>query len=119
MAYRPPDSVIEYRLTRAFPAARLRVLARESDLVKRRRKLDAAALFWALTLGFAADEDRSLASPASYHSFTSYRRSSSSSSAFVNCARWMSCPVVARSFMTPAYNSNSSGSGSAVSTHST
>lgn len=60
MIYRPPDSVIEHRLTRAFPAEWLRTLARETGLVERRRKLDAAALFWALTLGFAIGEDRSI-----------------------------------------------------------
>lgn len=59
MVYRPPSSVIENRLTRAFPAERLRELARKTGLVERRRKLDAAALFWALTLGFAVD-DRSI-----------------------------------------------------------
>ena len=60
MVYRPPDSVIEHRLTRAFPEKRLRELARKTELVERRRKLDAAALFWALTLGFAVEEGRSL-----------------------------------------------------------
>jgi hypothetical protein len=60
MAYRPPDSVIEHRLTRVFPKERLRELARETDLIERRRKLDAAALFWALTLGFTMGEDRSI-----------------------------------------------------------
>lgn len=60
MVYRPPDSVIEHRLTRIFPKERLRELARETGLVERRRKLDAAALFWALTLGFAGGEDRSI-----------------------------------------------------------
>ncbi|ELY99942.1 IS4 family transposase [Natrialba aegyptia] len=60
MVYRPPDSVIEHRLTRAFPAERLRALARATGLVERRRKLDAAALFWALTLGFAVGGDRSI-----------------------------------------------------------
>ena len=60
MAYHPPASVIERRLTRTFPAERLRQLARKTSLVERRRKLDAAALFWALTLGFAVGEDRSL-----------------------------------------------------------
>lgn len=60
MAYRPPVSVIEHRLTRVFPEERLRELARETGLVERQRKLDAAALFWALTLGFAVGEDRSL-----------------------------------------------------------
>jgi IS4 transposase len=60
MGYRPPDSVIEHRLTRMFPAERLRELARKTGLVERRRKLDAVALFWSLTLGFAVGEDRSL-----------------------------------------------------------
>jgi hypothetical protein len=60
MVYRPPDSVIEQRLTGVFPAERLRELAHTTGLVERRRKLDAAALFWALTLGFAVGEDRSL-----------------------------------------------------------
>ena len=60
MAYRPPDSVIEHRLTRRFPAERLRGLARKTGLIERQRKLDAAALFWALTLGFAMDEGRSI-----------------------------------------------------------
>ena len=57
--YRPPEPIIEFRLSRAFPAKRLCQLARTSGLVERRRKLDAAALFWALTLGFAVD-DRSI-----------------------------------------------------------
>ena len=57
--YRPPESIIEFRLSRAFPAERLRQLARTLRLVERRRKLDAAALFWALTLGVAVD-DRSI-----------------------------------------------------------
>ena len=57
--YRPPEPIIEFRLSRAFPAERLCQLARTSGLVERRRKLDAAALFWALTLGFAVD-DRSI-----------------------------------------------------------
>jgi IS4 transposase len=60
MVYRPPNSVIEHRLTRVFPEKRLRELARETGLVERQRKLDAAALFWALTLGFAVGEDRSI-----------------------------------------------------------
>ena len=57
--YRPPESIIEFRLSRAFPAERSRQLARTSGLVERRRKLDAVALFWALTLGFAVN-DRSI-----------------------------------------------------------
>ena len=60
MVYRPPNSIIEHRLTRAFPEERLRALARRTGLVERRRKLDAAALFWGLTLGFAVDSDRSI-----------------------------------------------------------
>ena len=35
-------------------------MARSTGLVERQRKLDAAALFWALTLGFAVGEDRSI-----------------------------------------------------------
>ena len=60
MVYRPPAGVIERRLVQAFPEKRLRELARTTGLVERRRKLDAAALFWALTLGFAVGEDRSI-----------------------------------------------------------
>lgn len=60
MVYYPPASVIEHRLTRAFPAERLRELARKTGLVERRRKLDAAALFWSFALGFTVGEDRSL-----------------------------------------------------------
>ena len=60
MAYRPGNSVIEYRLARTFPAERLRELARDTGLVERRRKLDAAALFWSLTFGFTVGENRSL-----------------------------------------------------------
>lgn len=58
--YRPPNPVIEHRLTRAFPGEELRGLARKTGLVKRRRKLNAVALFWALILGFAIGEDRSI-----------------------------------------------------------
>ena len=58
--YLPPDSVIEDRLIRTFPEEELRGLARATDLVQRKGgKLDAAALFFALALGFAVDEDRS------------------------------------------------------------
>ena len=60
MTYRPSDPIIEHRLARAFPAGRLCQLARSTGLVERQRKLDAAALFWALTLGFAVGEDRSI-----------------------------------------------------------
>jgi hypothetical protein len=48
MVYRPPDSVIEQRLTRIFPAERLRALARVTGLVDRRRQLDTAALSFRL-----------------------------------------------------------------------
>lgn len=60
MVYRLPDSIIERRLTRVFPAERLHKLARTTELIERQRKFDAPALFWALTLGFAVGEDRSL-----------------------------------------------------------
>ena len=52
--------MIEYRLARTFPAGRLRELARDTGLIERRRKLDAAALSWSLTLGFTVGENRSL-----------------------------------------------------------
>ena len=59
--YLPPDSVIEDRLVRTFPEDELRELARATNLVQREGgKLDAAALFFALALGFAVGEDRSL-----------------------------------------------------------
>ena len=59
--YLPPDSVIEDRLIRTFPEDELREPARATDLVQREGgKLDAAALFFALALGFAVGEDRSL-----------------------------------------------------------
>ena len=59
--YLPPDSVIEDRLIRTFPEEELRELARATDLVQREGgKLDAAALFFVLALGFAVGEDRSL-----------------------------------------------------------
>jgi hypothetical protein len=60
MTYRPPDTVIEHRLRRAFPEERLRTLARQTGFVERQRKRDTAALFWALILGFATDADRSI-----------------------------------------------------------
>ena len=59
--YRPSESVIEHRLARAFPAKRLYELARKTELVERRRKLDAAALFWALALGFAMSDELKMA----------------------------------------------------------
>jgi hypothetical protein len=76
MAYRPSDSVIEYRLARTFPAERLRELARDTGLVKRRRKLDAAALFWSLALGFTVGENRSLSSPPELSSVRRWRTES-------------------------------------------
>jgi IS4 transposase len=57
----PPDSVIEERLVKTFPNTRLREVARAVGLVQRDGgKLEADALFWALTLGFVAGHYRTL-----------------------------------------------------------
>jgi IS4 transposase len=57
----PPDSVIEERLTNAFPNTRLRELARATGLVQRDGgKLEADALFWALAIGFLSSNYRTL-----------------------------------------------------------
>jgi len=60
MAYTPPESVIVYRLQRTFPEDRLRDRATEFALTDRERKFDVVAFFWALVLGFAADDDRTV-----------------------------------------------------------
>ena len=64
--YRPSESIIEHRLARTFPAKRLYELARRTELVERRRKLDAAALFWGLTLGFAMSDELKIALAESF-----------------------------------------------------
>lgn len=60
MPYTPPDSVIIRRLQRSFPAEHLRDRADHHELTKRERDFDVVAFFWALTLGFAADDDRTI-----------------------------------------------------------
>ncbi|UHQ98313.1 IS4 family transposase (plasmid) [Natrinema zhouii] len=55
-----PDSVIVNRIQRAFPSDELRERARATNLIQRERKLDVVALFYTLSLGFAAGSDRSI-----------------------------------------------------------
>jgi putative transposase len=52
--------VIVEGIQRAFPSDELRNWARETDLVERERKFDIVALFYTLTLSFAAGSNRSL-----------------------------------------------------------
>jgi IS4 transposase len=57
----PPDTVIEQRLTKAFPNTRLRELARATGLVQREGgKLEADALFWTLAIGFLSGNFRTI-----------------------------------------------------------
>jgi IS4 transposase len=60
VTYSPPDSVIVDRIQRAFPSDELRERARATNLVERERKFNIVALFYTLSLGFAAGSDRSL-----------------------------------------------------------
>ena len=60
MAYSPPDSVIVSRIQTAFSPDELRERARATSLVERERKFDVVALFYTLSLGFAAGSDRFL-----------------------------------------------------------
>jgi len=60
MPYTPPDSVVVERIQRAFPTDELRERARATNLVERQRKFDVVALFYTLSLGFAAGSDRSI-----------------------------------------------------------
>ncbi|MFC6752565.1 IS4 family transposase [Halorubrum tibetense] len=60
VSYQPPDSVIVDRIKRAFPSDELRERARATNLVQRERKFDTVALFYTLSLGFAAGSDRSI-----------------------------------------------------------
>jgi len=48
-------------LTSLIPTRQLNFLAQLSGLVRRRRKVDAMALFWTVVLGFSAGRERSLA----------------------------------------------------------
>jgi len=58
VTYTPPDSVVVERIKRAFPPDELRDRGRA--LVERERKFDFVALFYTLSLGFAAGSDRSI-----------------------------------------------------------
>ena len=60
VSYKPPDSVIVNRIKRAFPSDELRERARATNLIQRERKFDTVALFYTLSLGFAAGSDRSI-----------------------------------------------------------
>jgi putative transposase len=52
---------IRETLHKLFPTSRLRELARSSAAVQRRRKVDPAALFWTVVLGFGIGRERTLA----------------------------------------------------------
>ncbi|MGH9896815.1 MAG: hypothetical protein ACREA0_33410, partial [bacterium] len=52
---------IRQELTSLIPARQLNRLARESGLVRRRRKVDPRELFWTVVLGFGAGGERTLA----------------------------------------------------------
>ncbi len=58
--YKPPDSVVVNRIQRAFPSDELRERARATNLIQREQKLDIVALFYTLSLGFAAGSDQSI-----------------------------------------------------------
>ena len=55
------DSQIRRSLTTLIAPRRVRALARELGVVRRRRKVDVVALVYALVLGYAASAQRSLA----------------------------------------------------------
>jgi len=48
-------------LRKAFPSRRLRAMARETGTVVRQRKVDPAALFWTVVLGFGSGRERPIA----------------------------------------------------------
>lgn len=52
---------IRQELSRLIPTRQLNVLARQSGLVRRRRKVDPMELFWTVVLGFGAGRARTLA----------------------------------------------------------
>ncbi len=60
VTYKPPDSVVVDRIQRTFPSDELRERARATGLIQRERKFDFVALFYTLSLGFAAGSDRSI-----------------------------------------------------------
>ena len=61
MSPRPP-STLEDSLREMFPEEWLRQTAKETDLIKRERKIDPVIIFWVLTLGFGVRLQRTLAS---------------------------------------------------------
>lgn len=66
-------------LSRLFPAALLRRLARDSGMVRRRRRVDPVKLFWVLVLTLGSNGKRSLAElRRSYERVTGVRLSASS-----------------------------------------
>ena len=54
---------IRQALTSVLPPARLEQMARESGMLRRRRKVDPMAMLWTLTLGFGTGGARTLAGP--------------------------------------------------------
>lgn len=58
---RPQSIGIRRRLNALLPPEKLERLARESGMLRRRRKLDPVAMLWTLVLGFDAGRTRSLA----------------------------------------------------------
>ncbi|MFB6152820.1 MAG: IS4 family transposase, partial [Halodesulfurarchaeum sp.] len=56
----PSSSVIEERVTKLFPPDCLDRQARRHNVIERDRKLDITALVWALVLGFAIGDNRSI-----------------------------------------------------------
>lgn len=56
----PPSTVIEERLTKLFPPDMLKQRARVHRVVVRDRKFDMTAAIWALVLGFAIGNNRSI-----------------------------------------------------------
>jgi IS4 transposase len=67
---RPKGIDVPAELKRLFPTRWLRETAREVGLTRRRRKIDPAALFWTLVLGFGAGSQRSIASLRRFHGTT-------------------------------------------------
>lgn len=61
MAKKDKDIPIRRTLRRLFPSSLIQQMARESGAVLRQRKVDIAALFWTVVLGFAVRKRRSLA----------------------------------------------------------
>ena len=59
-ALKPSSSVIEERLTKLFPPDWLETRSRAHGVVERDRKLDITALVWALVLGFAIGDSRTI-----------------------------------------------------------